>query len=55
MYDMDSIEKDASNIFSVVAGVLFAAVTFLPSRCLATIGDNRQTHRLMGGINEVGS
>jgi hypothetical protein len=29
---------------------LFAAVTFLPSRCLATIGG---IHRLMGGIYEV--
>jgi hypothetical protein len=35
-YDTDRIENDASKTF--VACVLAAAVTFLPSLCLATIG-----------------
>jgi hypothetical protein len=30
------------------------AVKFLPSRCLATIGEYTYRHRLMGGIYEVG-
>jgi hypothetical protein len=36
-YDTGHIENNASNNFSIVACVLFTAVTFLPSRCLATI------------------
>jgi hypothetical protein len=35
---MKDIENDASNISSVVASVFVAAVTFLRSRCLVTIG-----------------
>jgi hypothetical protein len=38
-YDMDRIENDASNNSSVDASVFVAAVTFLPSRYLATIRD----------------
>jgi hypothetical protein len=52
---MDSIEKDASGISSIVFCIFFAAVTFLPMPCLATIGIHIQTHRLVGGIYEVGS
>jgi hypothetical protein len=37
-YDTDHIENDASNNSSIVACVFVTAVTFLPSRCLATIG-----------------
>jgi hypothetical protein len=37
--DRDRIENDTSNNFSIVACVLVAAVTFLPSRCLANTGD----------------
>jgi hypothetical protein len=36
-YDTGRIENDAFNNFSVGACVFVAAVTFLPSRCLATI------------------
>jgi hypothetical protein len=36
-YDTGHIENDASNN-SIVVCVFFTAVTFLPSRCLATIG-----------------
>jgi hypothetical protein len=54
LYDTDRIENDASNSSSIVACVFLAAVTFLPSRCIATIGGvHIQTHRLMGGIYEV--
>jgi hypothetical protein len=42
-YDMDCIENDPLNDSSIVAYVLVAAVTFLLSRCLATIG--RYTYR----------
>jgi hypothetical protein len=35
---MDRIENDASNDSSFIACSFVAAVTFLPSRCLATIG-----------------
>jgi hypothetical protein len=35
-YDRDRTENNSSNNYSIVACV--AAVTFLPSRCLATIG-----------------
>jgi hypothetical protein len=34
---MDFIEKDAPNNSSIVVYVLVPAVTFLPSRCLATV------------------
>jgi hypothetical protein len=37
-YDTGHIENDASNNSSTVACVFVIAVTFLPSRCLATIG-----------------
>jgi hypothetical protein len=47
-------KNDASNNSSTVACVSVAKVTFLPSRCLATIrGVHIQTHRLVGGIYEV--
>jgi hypothetical protein len=36
-YDTYNIEKDASNNSSIVGRVFVTAVTFLPSRCLATI------------------
>jgi hypothetical protein len=36
-YDTGHIENDASNNSSIVACVFITAVTFLPSRCLATI------------------
>jgi hypothetical protein len=36
-YDTGHIENDSSNNYSVVACVFVNAVTFLPSRCLATI------------------
>jgi hypothetical protein len=37
-YDTGNIENDGSNNSSTVACVFVIAVTFLPSRCLATIG-----------------
>jgi hypothetical protein len=37
-YDTDRIENDVSNNSSIVACVFVIAVTFLPGRCLATIG-----------------
>jgi hypothetical protein len=37
-YDTGHIENDASNNYSLVACVFVTAVTFQPSRCLATIG-----------------
>jgi hypothetical protein len=37
-YETGRIENDASNNSSIVACVFVTAVTFLPSRCLATIG-----------------
>jgi hypothetical protein len=37
-YDTGHIENDASKNVSIVAGAFVTAVTFLPSRCLATIG-----------------
>jgi hypothetical protein len=43
-YDTGHIENDASNNSSVVACVLVTAVTFLPSRCLATTGGIHNTH-----------
>jgi hypothetical protein len=38
-YDTDPIENDASKNYSTHAHVFVAAVTFLPSHCLATIWD----------------
>jgi hypothetical protein len=38
-YDTGHIEIDASNKYSIVACVFVIAVTFLPSRCLATMGE----------------
>jgi hypothetical protein len=49
-YDTGHIENDVSNNSSIVACVFVAEVTFLPSRCLATIGGYTYRHRLMGGI-----
>jgi hypothetical protein len=44
-YDTGYIENDASNNSSIVACVFVTAVTFLPSRCLATTGRmHRHTH-----------
>jgi hypothetical protein len=37
-YDTGHIENDASSNYTIVAGVFVTAVTFLPSRCLATVG-----------------
>jgi hypothetical protein len=37
-YDTGHIENDASNNPSVIAREFFTAVTFLPSRYLATVG-----------------
>jgi hypothetical protein len=37
LYEMGHIKNDASNNSSIVACVFVTAVTFLPSRCLATI------------------
>jgi hypothetical protein len=37
-YDTNRAEDNASNNSSIVAHVFVAAVTFIPSRCLATIG-----------------
>jgi hypothetical protein len=37
-YDTGHIENEASNNSPIVACVFVTAVTFLPSRCLATIG-----------------
>jgi hypothetical protein len=45
LYDTGHIENDASSNSSIVACVIVTAVTFLPSRCLATIGGiHRHTH-----------
>jgi hypothetical protein len=38
-YDTNSIENDVSNNYSIVGCVFVTAVTFLPSRCLATVGE----------------
>jgi hypothetical protein len=37
-YDTGHIENDASDNSSIAACVFVTAVTFLPGRCLATIG-----------------
>jgi hypothetical protein len=39
MIQRDRTENDASNNSSVVVYVFVGGVTFLPTRCLATIGD----------------
>jgi hypothetical protein len=48
---MDSIVHDAYSRY-IVACVFIAAVTFLPTRCLATIGGytHTHTHRLIEGF-----
>jgi hypothetical protein len=52
---MDPIENDTSNNSFIVACVFIAKITFLRDRCLATVGGlHIETHRLMGGIYEVG-
>jgi hypothetical protein len=44
-FDMtDRIEEDAWNNSSIVARVFVAAVTFLPSYCLATKGGSTYIH-----------
>jgi hypothetical protein len=45
-YETGHIENDASNNSYIVACLFVTAVTFLPSRCLATIGG--YTYRLKG-------
>jgi hypothetical protein len=52
-YDMARIDSDASNNSSIVACLFVAAVTNLPSRCLANRGGYTYRHRLMGWIYEV--
>jgi hypothetical protein len=42
-YDTDHIENESNNS-SIVAYVFVTAVTFLPSRCLATIGGYVDTY-----------
>jgi hypothetical protein len=37
LYDMNRIGNDASNSSAIVSCVLVVAITFLQSRCLATI------------------
>jgi hypothetical protein len=49
-YDTDRIENDASKNSSIVRCVFVAAVTFLPSHCLATIKGYTYRHRLIRGI-----
>jgi hypothetical protein len=41
---MDRIETDASNNFSIVVFIFVAAVTFLPSRCVAMIWEYTYRH-----------
>jgi hypothetical protein len=48
--DTDRIENNAVNHSSTLAYVFAAAVTFLPSRCLATLRGYTNEHRLMKGI-----
>jgi hypothetical protein len=43
-YGTDYIENDVSNTSSIVTRVFVTAVTFLPSRCLATIGGYTYRH-----------
>jgi hypothetical protein len=45
-YDTGHIENDASNNSSIVACVFVTAVTFLPSRCLATTRGYLPSHCL---------
>jgi hypothetical protein len=45
-YDTGHIENDASNNYSIVACIFVTAVTFLPCRCLATIGGFLPSRRL---------
>jgi hypothetical protein len=46
-------QKTTSPTVLLLLRVFVAAVTFLPIRCLATIGGYTYRHRLMGGIYEV--
>jgi hypothetical protein len=52
-YDTGHIENDESNNSSIVACVFVTAVTFLPSRCLATIRGflPRRCQATIGGIH----
>jgi hypothetical protein len=53
-YDTGRIENDGSNNYSVVECVIFAAVTFLPSLCLANKGKlHRHINRWEGFKNYV--
>jgi hypothetical protein len=45
-YDTNRIENDVSNNYSIVACVFVTTVTFLPSRCLETIGGFYRTEQL---------
>jgi hypothetical protein len=51
-YDTGQIENDASNNSSIVACVFVTAVIFLPSCCVATIGEILPTRYLatIGGF-----
>jgi hypothetical protein len=46
---MDVVQNDASISYSVDVCVFSAAITSLPSRCLAAV----KGHSLMGGLCEV--
>jgi hypothetical protein len=52
-YDTDSRENDAFNNSSIYERVFVATITFLPSRCLATISNTRVDIQLLGGIYEI--
>jgi hypothetical protein len=52
-YYTDRIENDVPNNSSIFKCVFFAAVKFLPSRCLETKSGYTYTHRLMEGIYEA--
>jgi hypothetical protein len=52
---MDGIENDTTNNCFIVACVFVAEIIFLGDRCLAMkVGIRIETHRLIGGIYEVG-
>jgi hypothetical protein len=52
-YDTDSIEKYSSKNSSILAYAFVAAVTFLPSCCLATIGGYRHADWWVGFMKYV--
>jgi hypothetical protein len=52
-YDTDRIENDASNTSAIVAFVNFAAVKFLPRRCLAMTGGCTSKRSVTGRIYEA--